>query len=60
MAINPNTALPLISFQRIMTAELPAVDWIVDRLIAQGDIKEEDLKRFIPLRAGQGPRGDAL
>jgi hypothetical protein len=59
MAINSNTALPLISFQRIMTEELPAVDWIVDRLIAQGDIKEEDLKTFIALRAGQGLRGDA-
>ena len=37
MAINPNTPLPLISFERIMQEELPAVEWIVDGLIARGD-----------------------
>lgn len=37
MAIDPGRPLPLISFERIMSEELPPIEWIVDGLIAQGD-----------------------
>jgi RecA-family ATPase len=35
--IDPNTALPLISFERVMADDAPPVAWLVDPLIADGD-----------------------